>query len=99
VRYAPDVIKVVCAGDAPAIVADGLIDSLKSWASGASDLFTLRPALRLGDAVEVVSGPMQGLSGTILAHCDERDRVTLLLSFLQCGAQLSVDRSEIRLIS
>ena len=39
------------------------------------------------------------LAGTIMEHCDERNRVTLLLSFLQCGAQLSVDRVDIRLIA
>jgi transcription antitermination factor NusG len=99
VRYAPDVLKVVSAGDAPAIVADSLIENLKQWASEENDLFTLRPTLRIGDAVEVISGPMQGLSGVILGSCDERERVTLLLSFLQCGAQLTVDRSEIRLIA
>ena len=99
VRYAPDITNVVSAGNAPAIVADSLIASLKHWASDETDLFTLRPTLRMGDSVEVISGPMQGFSGIILGNCNERERVTLLLSFLQCGAQLSVDRSEIRLIS
>lgn len=99
VRYAPEVLSVVSAGIAPAIVADGLIESLREWTGSEGDVVTLRPTLRTGDQVEIVSGPMQGLAGTILENCDERNRVTLLLSFLQCGAQLSVDRTEIRLIA
>jgi hypothetical protein len=42
---------------------------------------------------------MQGLSGTILSECSERNRVKLLLSFLQEGAHLSVDRADLRLIA
>ncbi len=99
VRYAPEMLSVVSVGSAPAIVEDSLIENLKGWAAETGDIVTLRPSLRTGDQVEVISGPMQGVAGTILEHCDERNRVTLLLSFLQCGAQLSVDRTEIRLIA
>lgn len=98
VRYAPDMVHVVSAGHAPAAVADGLIDSLRSWAGEEKDVITLRPALQSGDAIEVISGPLQGLSGIILSNC-ERDRVRILLRFLQCGAQITVDRSEVRLIA
>jgi transcriptional antiterminator RfaH len=97
VRYAPDVIDVVCTGNTPAMVADALIENLKALASDRianSSGFTFNH----GDAVEVVTGPMQGLCGTILGACSEQDRVKLLLSFLQCDAQLNVDRSEIKRI-
>ena len=99
VRYSPDVTGVVTAGNTPTIVADDLISGLRQWAGGDDGILTLRPKLPPGAPVEVVSGPMQGLSGIILEDSTDRDRVTLLLSILQCGAQLSVDRSEIRLIA
>ena len=81
------------------VVSDELISGLKQWASAGNGILTRKPQLKLGDKVEVMSGPMQGVSGIILDNSNDRDRVTLLLSILQCGAQLSVDRSEIRLIA
>ncbi len=99
VRYGPEVLNVVSAGDAPAIVADSLIVELKEWASGPDGIITLRPPLCMGDHVEVISGPMQGLSGIILGDCSERNRVTVLLSILQCGAQLNVERADVRRIA
>jgi transcriptional antiterminator RfaH len=99
VRYAPEVINVVSAGQAPALVSDALIEDLKRWSSGENGVITLRPTLRVGDQVEITSGPLQGLPGIITSDCSERDRVTVLLSILQCGAQLNVDRSLVRLIA
>lgn len=99
VRYAPDVTSVVCAGNGPAVVSDELLAGLRSWAGSETDVITLRPTLRIGDPVELISGPMEGISGTIIGNCDERDRVRILLRFLQCGAQMTVERSEIRLIA
>jgi len=99
VRYAPEVITVVSAGNAPAVVEDSLIESLRSWTGSENDILTLTPSIRPGDTVEIVAGPMQGLSGTILAESSDRNRVKLLLSFLQEGAHLSVDRADVRLIA
>lgn len=98
VRYAPEAANVVCAGNAPAVVADELIEGLRLWAGDETDVITLRPALRSGDTVEVVAGPLQGLSGIILSNC-ERDRVRILLRFLECGAQITVSRAEVKLIA
>ncbi len=99
VRYAPDVLTVVTAGNSPAIVEDSLIASLRDWTAPENDILTLKPTMQPGDSVQIVAGPMQGLSGTILAECNERNRVKLLLSFLQEGAHLSVDRADLRLIA
>lgn len=99
VRYAPEVASVVTAGNSPAVVGDSLIADLQSWTAQDNGIVTLKPSLQLGDTVEIVSGPMQGLSGVILAECNERNRVKLLLSFLQCGAHLTVDRADVRLIA
>jgi len=97
VRYAPDVITVVSAGNSPAIVEDSLIAGLRDWTSPEDNILTLAPTMQLGDTVQIVAGPMQGLSGIIMSECNERNRVKLLLSFLQEGALLSVDRADLRL--
>jgi transcription antitermination factor NusG len=92
-------LTVVTAGNAPAIVEDSLIASLREWTAPENDILTLKPSMQPGDTVQIVAGPMQGLSGTILSECSERNRVKLLLSFLQEGAHLSVDRADLRLIA
>ena len=99
VRYAPDMLDIVSNGSAPTVVADNLIEGLQAWAGDEIDIITLQPSLRIGDHVEVTQGPLQGLSGTILKESEERVRVTILLSFLQNGAQLSVDRRDLRRIA
>ena len=99
VRYAPDILDIVSNGGGPTIVPDALIGNLQSWAGDEVDIITLQPGLRAGDQVEITSGPFQGFSGTIFQESEERARVTILLSFLQNGAHLSVDRADLRLIA
>jgi transcription antitermination factor NusG len=99
VRYAPDIVEIVSTGSAPTIVSTDLIDGLKTWAGNEIDLLTLQPSLRIGNQVEITNGPLQGFSGTILKESEESVRVTILLSFLQNGAQLNVDRGDLRLIA
>lgn len=96
VRYAPDTLDVVHQGARPAEVQDALITELQAWAGDAVDIVTLRPPLRPGDSVEIVDGPMRGLSATIV-HCqDDRERVALLLSILTSEAQVTIRREQLR---
>lgn len=96
VRYAPETLDIVHLGEKPAVVQNGLIDDLRSWAGEAFDIINIRSPLNPGDQVEITSGPMRGLSATILHSQDDRDRVAILLSILQHGAQLTISRSQIR---
>jgi transcriptional antiterminator RfaH len=95
VRYAPDAIDLVHVGTKPAVVTDRLIAELKHWAGDAIDIVTIHPPLRPGDPVEITEGPLTGFA-TILHTSDDRDRVAILLSLLQCGAQMVISRSQIR---
>ena len=92
-------VDIVSTGTSPTVVADSLIGSLRAWAGNHVDLITLQPTLRVGNQVEVTEGPFQGFSGIILKESEERARVTILLSFLQNGAQLNVERSDVRRIA
>jgi transcriptional antiterminator RfaH len=99
VRYAPEILDIVSSGSTPTIVPDNLIENLQSWAGDEVDIFTLQPTFKIGDEVEVTDGPLQGFSGRILKESEESARVVILLSFLQNGAHLSVDRTDLRLIA
>lgn len=98
VRYAPDALDLVHIGARPAMVDDGLVGELRSWAGGESEVITLESDLAVGDAVEVTDGPMRGLTATILQVDDARDRIALLLSILE-GAQLTLSRSQVRRVA
>jgi transcriptional antiterminator RfaH len=95
VRYCPEVLGVVSFGESPALVADDIIEQLKNWAGEAVDLIAVRPQLKPGDLVEIVDGPMRGLQAVILHERNDRDRVAVLLSILECGAQMSIRRSQL----
>jgi transcriptional antiterminator RfaH len=99
VRYAPDVIDVVTFGERPAIVRDGMIDELKDWAGESIDIITLQPCLGPGDLVEITDGPMQGLQAVILHETNDRERVAVLLSILECGAKMMINRSQLARVS
>lgn len=96
VRYAPDALDLVHAGSKPAIVQDPLIDELKRWAGTELDVIAIKPPLRPGDKVEITDGPLQGLPAVILHTSADQERVSILLSILQCGAQMIVNRSQVR---
>lgn len=95
IRYAPDVIDIVCSGDQPAIVRDEIISELQRWAGDAVDVITIQPTLRAGDVVEIIDGPMRGLHAVILHEKKDRDRVAVLLSMLDYGAQMTISRSQL----
>jgi transcription antitermination factor NusG len=99
VRYAPDVIDVVTFGERPAIVNDGMIEELKAWAGESVDIITLQPCLGPGDLVEITDGPMQGLQAVILHETNDRERVAVLLSILECGAKMMINRSQLARVS
>lgn len=98
VRYAPEALDLVSVGPQPAVVEDGLIAELKTWAGEGHDVITLKTDLAVGDTVEITDGPMRGISATILQVDDARDRVALLLTILQ-GAQLTVSRGQVQRVA
>ncbi len=95
VRYAPDVIDIVSFGAQPAMVGDMIVAELKSWAGEVVDFSLPQRRLQTGDRVEITDGPMRGLSAVILHERNDRERVAVLLSTLQCSAQLVLGRSQL----
>lgn len=95
VKYAPDVLDLVHSGDAPTVVLDGLIHELKEWAGSAVDVVTLRPALKPGDVVRITDGVLCGLQAIIVKEMSDSDRVEVLLSILDCGARMVVERPDL----
>jgi len=92
VKYAPDVIDIVSFGDTPAVVEEGLIDEIKSWAGETVDVISLAPALLPGDRVRITDGPLRGLEAVIGAEMNGRERVAIVLSILERSVQMNISR-------
>jgi transcription antitermination factor NusG len=98
VRYAPDVLDIVHVGAVPAIVEDGLIAGLRQWAGDALDETTVRPTLRTGAPVEIIDGPLRGLTA-IIAHAEDgEERVAILLTLLQHGTRMTISREQLKAV-
>jgi len=93
VRYAPDVIDVVCFGGCPAIVDESIVSQLRAWAGNYLDIIAIEPGLQVGDTVRITTGPFQGLEAIVQQATNHTGRVAVLLSILSCGARLTIDRS------
>ncbi len=99
VRYAPDVIDVVCFGGRPAIVDDAIVEGLRGWAGESVDLISIGPGLEPGDLVRIAEGPFQSLEAIVQNVTNHSERVTVLLSILSCGARLTIDRSALERVA
>ncbi|HKB90660.1 MAG TPA: KOW motif-containing protein, partial [Opitutaceae bacterium] len=96
VKYAPDASDIVLSGRDPATVSDTLINDLKEWADDVIDGTPVEPPFQRGDRVEIIGGPMRGVPAVILHTNNDRDRVAILLSILQHGAQMTISRAQIQ---
>ena len=60
-------------------------------ATSQDELVTLSPVIEIGDEVEVASGPLQGMQGTVVAVPNGTERVKILLEFLGTPQAIDVD--------
>jgi transcriptional antiterminator RfaH len=95
VSYAADVTGVVSRGRQPATVSDELIAELRNWAGAELDLISADEDFRVGEQVQVVAGPMQGLRAVILHARDDQQRVAVLLSLLESPVRMFIERTNI----
>ena len=89
VRSAPEVVDFVRQGDDPAVVHDGIIEQLKSWAGEGVDVPNFHPGSQPGIRVEVAAGSILALNKSILQIKSDRDRTAILRAILEGGTQVS----------
>lgn len=53
------------------------------------DILTISPVIEIGDEVEIASGPLQGMKGSVVSVAPAAERVKILLEFL--GEEQAVD--------
>jgi transcriptional antiterminator RfaH len=80
-RWCPGVVRIVLAGERPAVVPDAVIAEIKARERNGLIELPRPPGLKRGDAVRVSHGPLQGLRG-LYEGMKPRERVAVLLQIL-----------------
>jgi transcriptional antiterminator RfaH len=89
VRYATGITGIVQFGQERAIVADEIVEELRSR-FGAAATHTIEPALNPGMEVEIAEGALKGMRGILTQVMPARERVKVLLEILGRTVQAEV---------
>lgn len=81
VRYIPGIHDVVHFGSQIPTIHEAVIDELRRQIGG-DGIHTIDCSMDVGDSVEVVSGPFEGLQGLVSRVIPAKQRVAILLDFL-----------------
>jgi transcriptional antiterminator RfaH len=90
IRSTLGVSKLVSFGNVPAVVPDALIEALRQADGSQQELL-----LKEGDAVQFVSGPLQGLEG-ILEQRDGELRAMVLIELISQPQRVRADIGDLR---
>lgn len=95
VRYTRGVKNVVCYGQAPISVEDGLIDLIQSR-RGENGFIRIKDDLKVGDKVEILQGPLKSFTGILERKMSSSDRVMILLNTIAYQGHIVVDQQAIK---
>jgi transcriptional antiterminator RfaH len=84
------VARLVCNGDEPTAVPDGIIEALKSREDGGFIKLNYRPPFRPGEKVRVLDGAFSACLG-LFEGMAERERVAILLDLLGRKVRVVLD--------
>jgi len=93
IRSAPGIICIVAFGGRPHPVPDKEIEALQKIVRGERE-YCASPYLNMGRKVQVISGPLTGVSGTIMQF-KNRDRLVISLDVIMKSVSVEIDQSEV----
>ena len=93
VHRTPGIIRLVSFGGKPGVVAEEEISALKRIIDSDRDVCSF-PFLSTGQKVEVIAGPLMGVSG-IITQFKNRDRLVLSVELIMKSISVEIDRSEV----
>lgn len=94
VRHSQSVLRVVEFSGEPIPVPDRVIEDLRREMDG-QELREVKQGLKVGDVVEVTSGPMRGFRGILNGMLSGEERVRILLDFLGRQSLVEVDAENV----
>ncbi len=96
VRSAPGIICIVAFGGKPHPVPDNEIEALQQIVRGKRE-YSSFPYVNVGQKVRVISGPLTGISGTVMQF-KNRDRLIISLDVIMKSVSVEIDQSEVALV-
>jgi transcriptional antiterminator RfaH len=81
-------------GGQPSPIDEGIVSSLRHRANG-GEILVPRPLLRVGDPVEIRSGPFAGLLAVVDRPCSAAGRVQILLDLLRRQTRIDLPASAV----
>jgi transcription antitermination factor NusG len=94
IGYLPGVSSFVRFGKSIAVIDDDTIESLRQKA-GSQELIIIPFDVKPNDAVEIATGPFQGLTAVVTQPMQARERVKVLLEFLGRSLEAEVGYNDI----
>lgn len=94
IRATRGVVKAVGFGDLPSIVPDSIIEELRTGVED-QETITIEPPINVGEEVNVVSGPFQGIRAVVSRVMPAKERVALLLEVLGMEREIEVSAAMI----
>lgn len=96
IRGSPGIIRIVAFGGRPHPVPDKEIEALQQIVRGKRE-YSAFPYLSVGQKVQVISGPLTGISGIIMQF-KNRDRLIISLDVIMKSVSVEIDQSEVVLV-
>lgn len=93
IRGSAGIICVVAFGGRPHPVPDKEIEALQQIVRGNRE-YSAFPYLNVGQKVQVISGPLTGVSGTV-TQFKNRDRLVISLEVIMKSVSVEIDKSEV----
>jgi transcriptional antiterminator RfaH len=93
VTYAHGVLKVVQFGAAPAVVEEGIIDSIRERAPDGFIVLPPPSSLKSGQIVRVNKGPFNGFEAIFEQELNGGQRVALLMKTVAFQGRMVIDRN------
>ena len=81
ILHSPSIRGIVQFGEQVATLAAEAIASMQQYA-GEDEVVTIDPEVRVGQAVEIVEGPFQGIHALVTRILPAKERIRVLLEFL-----------------
>ena len=96
-RWCPHVVRLILNGATPAVVADSIIDEIRSRERGGLVELPKPAGLNPGDRVRVLAGPLQGQLG-LYAGQRPHERVLVLLALLGGEQRVTLAKKDIEVV-
>lgn len=96
IRSSPGIIRIVSFSGKPLPVPDKEIEALQQIIRGKRDYGAIA-YLSVGQKVQVVSGPLTGISGSIVQF-KNRDRLVISLDAIMKSVSVEINQSEVALL-